>query len=468
MKKIAAALAALMVLALGVPAFAAELTIGGSLETSLNWGEKTVEDEWEEGWTADSTLNIDLGLVGTENRVGAHIELAPKFNGESDLKSNFIDGFDIDDISIEKAWLETNGALWNGGPDVYTRLGSLDVEHSDLVATVDKNGASVDSLPVGPAEIGGFIAWNDNTWDDVNGQRRVDGGMTVATDLDMLNGRVSAVKSGEQMAYALEGSLSPLEMATIDGFYAVDDTTGEELAQIYRVNATITPMENLKVNVGYRDLMDAIGEVDPDADEDTVVPGAFNPEYYKTSTDDDGNRTDLIGIINGLGEDGDRGIEDNAGYNVGVETTQFGVTMAASYDNPRHEAVLGANTELAGYKLGAQATFDEEDFQFTHYETELSAEKDFSIMPGIDVNGKYTATIDNERNLTHELEATSTLAVIPQLEGLEVNGGVTVAQGEDIQWNAGAKYTAPNGIKLAAGYDSVDGANVEAGMSVNF
>lgn len=460
MKKLAVALIALMVLSIGAPAMAAELNFSGSLDTSINWREKdTTNDDGEliaKGWAAENTVNLELGLTagGEDKGVSAHLELSPVINEDGltfgdDLTEEFggdaRSSYDFLGIKVDKAWIETNGAFWNGGPAVSTRIGTLDVQHSDLVATVEKNGVSIDGVEFGPVSLGGFAAWNTD--------RDLHNGANMKADLGLASMNASVVKADQELAYAVEGSAAPVDGVAIDGLYAAERNEGVDgVAQIYKVDATVVPVENIKITAGYRNLMDGVN-------------GVFAPTYYKETTDDDDYRTDLIGIAQGLGEDGKA--DQNAGYNVGIETTQSGITMNASYDNPRHEAVVGANTELAGYKLGAEVTFDEANYEFEYAQAKLTAEKDFDIN-GIAVNGKYTATLAKDAAPTHELEAKSTLNAIPQLQGLELNGKVTVENTDEVTWNAGAKYAAPNGIELGAGYDSEDGASFSAGVKVEF
>ncbi len=461
MKKLAVALAALMVLSVGVPAFAAELTMDGSVESNIEWNEKyNAEDDVAEGWAGKSVIDLGFGVDGEENGVSAHLSLNAIADDDRAYGGESATPFGLTDLELDKAWIETNGAFWNGGPDLNTRLGSLDVAHSDLIATVEENGASIDGFQVGNATIGGFGAWN-------NGERNVDAGVNVDYTFENGNAKATLVNGGvdEDMAYAVEGKVSPVETMDIEGLFA-GTKTGEERSEIYKVETSIAANENTTITAGYRDLMAGVGTIAADADTDNVMPGAFAPTYYNTTTDDDDNRTDIIGIANGLGED--EKVDQNAGYNVGIETVQGNVALKANYDNPHHEAVLGANTELAGYKLGAESTFNEDDATFSYAQTELSAEKDFALT-GMDVTGKYTATLVKDQSAKHEIEADAAVNAIPQLQGLGVNGKVTVENGgDDVTWETGAEYTAPNGIELGAGYHSVDGANFNAGVKVAF
>ena len=425
MKKLTIALVALMVMSLGASAFAAELTVGATVDNSIEWNET-------DRWAGSNSVEDDLGLAGEDSNLSAHLGLK---NTDEDTP------FGLGQLEIDKAWIENQGAFWNGGPSLTTRLGSLDVKHSDLVATVKNNGASVDGLEIGDATIGGFMAWNN----------AMDAGVNVDYDFDLGNAKTTLVRSTakDELAYAVECQVAPSDSMTIDAMYA-GTTVGEDRSGIYQVEADLAASENTTISVGYRDLMDG-------------VYGSFAPEYYNETKDGD-NRTDIIGVAQGLGKEK---ADQNAGYNVGIETVQGDFTMSADYDNPRHEAKLGVNTELAGYKLGAETKFDEEDATFEYAQTKLTAEKDFALT-GVDVNGKYTATMPKGGPVGHKLEAEAEVNAIEQLQGLGINGAVEFTNTDDVTWETGVEYTAPNGIELGAGYHSVDGANFNAGIKVEF
>jgi hypothetical protein len=72
MKKLAIALVAALVLALAAPALAADLNLGGSLETRFNFGPKQTEEPWKDwGIEADNGMSMKLDVnAGEKIRVG--------------------------------------------------------------------------------------------------------------------------------------------------------------------------------------------------------------------------------------------------------------------------------------------------------------------------------------------------------------------------------------------------------------
>ena len=184
MKKLTIALVALMVMSLGASAFAAELTVGATVDNSIEWNET-------DRWAGSNSVEVDLGLAGEDSNLSAHLGLK---NTDEDTP------FGLGQLEIDKAWIENQGAFWNGGPSLTTRLGSLDVKHSDLVATVKNNGASVDGLEIGDATIGGFMAWNN----------AMDAGVNVDYDFDLGNAKTTLVRSTakDELAYAVGSSCS--------------------------------------------------------------------------------------------------------------------------------------------------------------------------------------------------------------------------------------------------------------------
>src|SRR5690606_38188396 len=99
-------------------------------------------------------------------------------------------------------------------------------------------------------------------------------------------------------------------------------------------------------------------------------------------------------------------------------------------------------------------------------ETNLSVKRGFALA-GLDVTGRYRAKIVPGSDVEHRFSAETTTDLIPQLQGLGLSGEVKLA-GSDLSWNAKAKYTAPNGLKLGAVYGSEDGPSVTAGVTVEF
>src|SRR5690606_22007370 len=65
-------------------------------------------------------------------------------------------------IGIDKAWLETEGAYWHGGPSVRTRIGDVDIDWDQYVGYLeDKRGVTVEGIQVGPVTADAFYVWDE-------------------------------------------------------------------------------------------------------------------------------------------------------------------------------------------------------------------------------------------------------------------------------------------------------------------
>ena len=76
-----------------------------------------------------------MGLTaGGGDKVKAVVQIQPwKLNGTDvfgsteDLTKNL-------SLAVSKMYIEANGPFWNGGPDMVTRLGDLDISYNPWVA----------------------------------------------------------------------------------------------------------------------------------------------------------------------------------------------------------------------------------------------------------------------------------------------------------------------------------------------
>lgn len=448
MKKMSVALAAALVVAVAAPA-AAGVKLDGSLENKVIWRQNNWTTGEAKGFSANSNLKLNVGFnAGGGDKVKAVLELAP---WSADLTHPFgpgsIGSLTTSAVGISKAYIETNGAFWNGGAAVTTRLGALDVAHSEYVSTLSRDGLNVEGVKIGPATLGAFMAWDGADIDEngsiADNERWQARGLRAQAAISGVSLDTAVVKALDETDFSVAGKMSPMKGAEVSAVFGALRNTDEN-ARMLRLEGSTKPMANVTLVAGYR-----------------RVDSNFEPIYVKRTFDDLGNRTDWVAAHRG----------DMGGFNVGIQTTQQGVNLSANYDDPRNTAkhpvaTMAADTTYAGFKLNASNKLEKLEGKFTRTETVLGAEKTFKLS-GMDVTGSYKATIPGAGDLKHEIGAKTTLNVIPQLQGLALDGSVTM-QGEGRTYGMNAVYTAPNGITLGAHYDNVKKAWVDAGVKVTF
>lgn len=470
MKKVALLVAAALVLTLAFPAVAApSIQLSGSLETKFK---ARLDDPNQVPLENENLFSLKLGLsAGEKTKIG--LELAP-WEVKQD-PSSFTEGGDVGvpfkdvtgkdpvtnaplfpwTLSLRKAYLETQGSFWNGGPEVKTTIGDMTVNQGPIVGDLgNRKGVQIEGFKVGPVGVDAFYAWEGGlarvlNADDANKYPQLKiantdrvAGLRVNAAVDPVEVGFNVIRSesAEKPEYAVTAKAEPAEKLALEGFYAVDRTE----AKAYKVNATGEVMPNVTLTAGYR-----------------VVDDAFLPLYASRADSDQSGAVEADEWTN----DNLAAVRRGTGYNLGVETTQAGVHMKANYDDPQREIKLAADTQLSGIKLAAETTLRDQELSTASF----SAEKGFTL-PGADVTGKYQASIDRSESedITHELSAEAKINAIRQLQGLTLNGKVDVVRGEVVDYETGAKYLAPNGIELGVSHSKTDGTQATAGLKVQF
>lgn len=438
MKKIAALLSAALVLALAAPAFAA-VEFGGKLSTEFKLHEVAGD------WVVDGTTGLDIKTeVKAEggDPVKAVVQLKPwRF------AAGFTDGkptapFEnpgygvMDQIEVDKAWVETEGAYWHGGPAVHTRIGDVTINWNDYVAYLEgRRGITVVGMPIGPAQVGAFYAW-----DTTDATRPY--GITAGANIEGIDLSGILVRKGNVNNYALNGRMTVMPGVGMNADLAIDGANN----LLYRAEAELDGLvEGVKVTAAYRGANDA-----------------FRPVYTIPAKDKNGATI-------GTGFDpADRNDEANVnydlldGFSLRAETTQSGVHMVAGYDQPTQIADFAADTVIEGFGLAGKTKVRAGSIQ----ETELSIAKGLNL-GGFDVNASYAAKIVPSADIEHTVKASTKTDAIAQLQGLELGGQVKLV-GNNITWKTNAGYSAPNGLNFGAEYDSAAGASATAGVTVQF
>ncbi|NLJ85394.1 MAG: hypothetical protein GX322_03060 [Firmicutes bacterium] len=332
MKKLTMAIVTALVLALATPALAAEINLGGSLETRFNFGPKG-EEEWKDwGIQADNGMSMKLDVnAGEKVRVGLEFEdkrIGLDDDDELTDGHNDVNGEELN-IKLDKAYLETTGALWNGGPDLVTTIGDVDVEFNDYVGTLsDSNGIKVEGIEVGPVNARAFYAWN-------NGQvgAAVD---TAYADIDL---GAAIVTDGEKVEAAGSAG-TEISGVKVKAEGAIDRDSNIA----YKLTGETEVMPNVILKGGYRDSV------------------GFSSANAKLDDDD-----------------APVAYDDNKGFNVGVATNQYGIDMEANYDQPKEEITFSADKDIELAGLTVKGEYD------AKYRKEQAIEHKVKVSSAIDM-----------------------------------------------------------------------------------
>lgn len=490
MKKLSIALAVALSFAVAVPAVAAPaISLGGSLETKFTAKSgQSLQNE--------SFLNLQAGLLGGSDQTKAVVILAPwakpdavytqhpdpadpskttEFTIASNASSIIDDrsatpeagnptGVPFENMQdpakniyqqdfsnmIRSMYLQTTGSYWNGGPAVTTTIGSLNITESPFVGDLgNRRGVKVEGLKVGPLGIEAFYVTpggvarilnhdsdNQNPQTKVVNQDTVVGGQLSAkvAGIDLAANVVRSDDQNPEMAFT--GAMSPLSNARIDG-YVIRDREGR-MAE--RVNGSYAVLPNLTLTASYRNANTEIAPMYPtryDADANGIV-----------TTDE---------WIDSVNNRKFQAFDNKTGPMVGADLTLAGVHVNGSYDmakaveEDQPVAKVAADTQLAGFKLNSSVEFVGQNLN----DLTWGAERDFQVA-GMDIKGAYAGELDSSKAtdvVSHELSASTTLNLIPQLQGLTLDGRYkTYSDGTHYEAEAGANYQAPNGMTFGVSH----------------
>ncbi len=316
-------------------------------------------------------------------------------------------------VKVSNAYVKTVGSFFPGLPTAETRLGDLGAVVDSFVGSASgKEGISIEKFAIGPVTLGGFYQFSK----DQTGSDPIDPTIPVytATDYAALGAAVSVapvtVKAGVvsnrrtgKIEYHAGASATPVEGITVGGDYAADAAGDTYMGA--KVTAAVIP--NVSITALYRDAAN------------------FTPWFPEK--DADGY---TVAFTTG-----------QKGFKVGVDTTQAGVKLSASYDqNGGGVAKVSAGYTIAGVALSAAAS-TKNNTAFS--KATISASKDVEL-----VGQKFS------------------------LAGIfGYDGDAKMYYGADATW------TAPNGINFGIHYNDVNqagvdgedaGAYITSGISVSF
>lgn len=420
MKKMATLIAVALMLSMAVPTFAA-IDLSGKVETRFELG-RNEANEWEV--TGKTGVDVQTGFKAEGGQqVKAVVQLEGwrlnNFDSDGNPQQDITEPYPTNpgELKINKVWLQTDGPFWHGGPAVSTRVGDVDIKWNGLVGHLGaKRGITIEGMEFGPVAGRAFYAFDGENHPM---------GLQANADIHGLNVGAMVMHRGDLgTELAANASTQIVSGIEVEGEAALD----AQQNYLYRVGAKLETMPNLVLTAGYR------GYNGFDAAYDN-----YNEDRSKSAYDRE------------------------TGFTVGVRTEQNGIDLAAEYDQPTATVTARAETAIYDTDIWASTKLVNQQME----ETKFGAKRTFPVA-GMDITGQYEGTLAKDAAAKHVLKANTTLNMIPELQGLGLNAEVALNGTELGHWAAGAEYQAPNGISLGAGYHSVDGPSVTAGLKASF
>ena len=102
--------------------------------------------------------------------------------------------------------------------------------------------------------------------------------------------------------------------------------------------------------------------------------------------------------------------------------------------------------------------------------TTFGVGRDFDV-EGLTIAASYEGEwVPAAQQLTHTIGASTTLGLIPAIDGLSINGEISASELnlQTVGYKLGAEFAAPNGVNLGIEHDRFEGTTFQAGMKVEF
>lgn len=415
------------------PVAAAGIDFGGAIETNIEVNRSTDGDV---NVTPGSELSLNLGLTAAQDKLRAGVEF-----GLSDEYAQLMPtGISLGDIALKQAFIEADGAYWHGGPEATTRFGTLDIGFSPYATVKNHSGISITGMDLDVVDLSAFYGLpveNGHVLGmraDINLIDEVDLGTSVIADENIIR-------------MQLDASGRPMEGLKVAGAIAADHVQGESLMEmnnLWTLQADYELLENTTVTAGYK-----------------YISADWEPRYVAPRSKNDDQVQDWV-------------YQERAkdhGVFVGVRTEQQGINVEAEYDQVFAHAALGAGTEYEGFKFDVKTVLDVPALgEMSTEKTTFGVGRDFDVMEGLTIAANYEGEWVPGNKLTHTIGASTTLGLIPAIDGLTINGEISASELslETIGYKIGAEFEAPNGVNLGIEHDRTEGTTFQAGMKVEF
>lgn len=357
MKKLIPVLVAALVLMLASPVFAAEVKLTGSVSGKTGY----------EG----GLFHEGGATLGAEAQITDNIKAAIGLNFTNGLTDTIQNGMSWSDFAamVDKAYIETNGALVTGLPSMTTRLGTQEIGYSIFNAhDIKGEGIGIRNLAIGPVALAGFQSWNS--------AEQVRGGQISVNPLEGLSVSANVIHAGaddtQQLSAAVEGSVTPIDPLTINAAmgYMHD---ADDPAFAFAGGAEYQVLPYLGLHAGARKI-------------DTN----YAPRYMYSKLSN-----------------------NEIGFNGGVTVNAFGATLDTNVDYAKAIEVIGEMDEVV-------------------YTGEMSLERPFSVA-GMNFTPAYALSLskadEGEIGITEHVLSLGYEAP----NSLNITGGVDITDLEDIK-----------------------------------
>ena len=415
------------------PVSAAGLDFSGAIETEIVVNKNGEDLEVVPG----SELSLNLGISAAEDKVRAGLE----FGLEREEKDLVPTNITLSDISLKQAFIEADGPYWYGGPEATTRFGTLDIGYSPYASLKDRSGISISGVDLDVVGLGGFYALEGP-------QGHVLGLRSDLYLLEDVNLGASIIHDNEITRVQVDAAAAPIEGLIVAGNLAVDHVEGFDLKMdnLWTVQADYELVEGTNVVAGYKHITEG-----------------FEPRYIAAKTKNEDAEHDWVHLARAK----------DSGLFVGFETEQQGISMNAAYDQMFAEASIGAGTEYEGFKFNVETVLDVPAVSsIATKTTTFGVGREFDIMDGLAIDAKYEGkwTGGETRTLVHTVGASTTLGLVPAIDGLELSAEVSASELnlDSVGYKVGAEFAAPNGVNLGIEHARFEGTTFNAGMKVEF
>ena len=415
------------------PVSAAGLDFSGAIETEIVVNKNGENLEVVPG----SELSLNLGISAAEDKVRAGLE----FGLEREEKDLVPTNITLSDITLKQAFIEADGPYWYGGPEATTRFGTLDIGYSPYASLKDRSGISISGVDLDVVGLGGFYALEGP-------QGHVLGLRSDLYLLEDVNLGASIIHDNEITRVQVDAAAAPIEGLIVAGNLAVDHVEGFDLKMdnLWTVQADYELVEGTNVVAGYKHNTEG-----------------FETRYIAAKTKNEDAEHDWVHLARAK----------DSGLFVGFETEQQGISMNAAYDQMFAEARIGAGTEYEGFKFNVETVLDVPAVSsIATKTTTFGVGREFDVMDGLAIDAKYEGkwTGGETRTLVHTVGASTTLGLVPAIDGLELSAEVSASELnlDSVGYKVGAEFAAPNGVNLGIEHARFEGTTFNAGMKVEF
>ncbi|NLJ80876.1 MAG: hypothetical protein GX335_07620 [Firmicutes bacterium] len=426
-------LSLIIVLAAIGPVSAAGIDFSGAIETQIEVNKKEENLEVVPG----SELSLNLDLSAAQDKVRAGVELGL----EKELEELMPSALSLGDITLKQAFIEADGPFWNGGPEATTRFGTLDIGYSPYATLKKRSGISISGVDLDLVSLNGFYGLPLNEGEV--GQGHVLGFHSTLDLIEEVDLGAAVIADDELIRFQADAAAELIDGLQAAGSFAADKKE-ESLNSLWKVKADYALAEETKVIAGYK-----------------YISADWTPGYVAEKTKEGKAEHDWIHLERAK----------HHGLFVGLKTAQQGVNMEAAYDQMFAEASIAADTEYDGFNFEVSTVLDVPAVSgITTKSTKFAVDRDVEIMDGLVLNGKYQGEWTGEEGLVHTLGASTTLGLVPAVEGLELSAEVSASKldWDSVGYKVGAEFAAPNGVNLGIEHDRQEGTTFNAGMKVEF